>query len=91
MRINYIHECIEAGIIKLTYVNTDNEVADVLTKLLPITSHNLHREFLLHGHQGLKPSGDTSKKNEQKRNKRILFKLNQFTGKYVYNKQAFRK
>jgi hypothetical protein len=36
MRINYIHECIEAGIIKLQYVNTDNEVADVLTKLLPV-------------------------------------------------------
>jgi len=49
MRINYIHECIEAGIIKLQYVNTDNEV-----------------------------------KNDARRNKRVLFKLNQFTGKYVH-------
>jgi len=90
MRINFIHECIEAGIIRLTYVNTDNEVADVLTKLLPVSSHTIHREFLLHGHHGLRPSGDTSKKNKQKQNKRVLFKLNQFTGKYVH-KQAFKK
>ena len=47
----------------------------------------IHREFLLHGHHGVKPSGDLSKKSKQNRNKRILFKLNQFTGKYVY-KQA---
>ena len=85
MRINYIHECIEAGIIKLQYVNnTDNEVADVLTKLLPVHSHNIHSEFLLHGHQGVAPSSETSKKNDARRNKRVLFKLNQFTGKYVH-------
>jgi hypothetical protein len=90
MRINYIHECIEAGIIKLKYVNTDNEVADALTKLLPESAHQLHREFLMHGHHGNLPSGETSKKNDQRRNKRVLFKLNQFTGKYVH-KHASKK
>ena len=89
MRINYIHECIEAGIIKLQYVNTDNEVADVLTKLLPVHSHNIHSEFLLHGHQGVAPSSETSKKNDARRNKRVLFKLNQFTGKYVHKLHNF--
>ena len=50
MRINYIHESIETGIIKyqLQYVNTDNEVADVLTKLLPVAAHQIHKEFLMH-------------------------------------------
>ena len=90
MRINYIHECIEAGIIKLKYVNTDNEVADALTKLLPVSAHQIHREFLMHGHHGKLPSGETSKKNDQRRNKRVLFKLNQFTGKYVH-KHASKK
>ena len=90
MRINYIHESIEAGIIRLKYVNTDNEVADVLTKLLPISAHQIHREFLMHGHHGKLPSGETSKKNDQRRNKRVLFKLNQFTGKYVH-KHASKK
>jgi hypothetical protein len=35
-RINFIHECIVAGIIRLTYVNTDN---NVLTKLFQVSSH----------------------------------------------------
>jgi hypothetical protein len=39
MRIRIIHECIIAGIIRFTCVNTDNEVADVLTKLLPVSSY----------------------------------------------------
>jgi hypothetical protein len=66
MRINFIHhESIEAGIIKLQYfVNTDNEVADVLTKLLSVAAHQIHKEFLMHGHHGLRQSGETSKKNE---------------------------
>ena len=91
MRINYTHESIEAGIIKLQYVNTDNEVADVLTKLLPVAAHQIHKEFLMHGHHGLKPSGETSKKNDQRRNKRVLFKLNQFTGKYVHKHASNKK
>ena len=58
-------------------------MADVLTKLLPVSSHNIHTEFLMHGHHGQPPSGETSKKNDAMRNKRVLFKLNQFTGKHV--------
>jgi hypothetical protein len=44
----------------------------------------------MHGHHGLRTSGETSKKNDQRRNKRVLFQLNQFTGKYVY-KHASKK
>ncbi len=85
MRINYIHESIEAGIIKLQYVNTDNEVTDVLTKLLSVAAHQIHKEFLMQRcHHGKRLSGEKSKKNSQRGNKRVLFKLNQFTGKYVH-------
>jgi hypothetical protein len=49
MRINYIHECVEAGIIQLKYINTLNEVADILTKLLPVEAHERHSQFLLEG------------------------------------------
>jgi len=85
MRINYIHESIEAGIIKLQYVNTDNEVTDVLTKLLSVAAHQIHKEFLMQRcHHGKRLSGEKSKKNNQRGNKRVLFKLNQFTGKYVH-------
>jgi len=55
MRINYIHECVEAGIISLKYINTLNEVADVLTKLLPVEPHEQHSRFLLEGHNSQEP------------------------------------
>ena len=55
MRINYIHECVEAGIIQLKYINTLNEVADILTKLLPVEAHERHSQFLLEGHNCQQP------------------------------------
>ena len=56
MRLNFIHECIENGIISLKYINTDLEVADVLTKLLPVSAHEMHTQCLMKGHYGKTPS-----------------------------------
>jgi hypothetical protein len=40
MRLNFIHECIQLKTISLKYINTDLlQVADVLTKLLPVSAH----------------------------------------------------
>ena len=79
MRINYIHECIEAGIISLKYINTFNEVADVLTKLLPMHLHERHTEFLLHGHNNIKPTAVVKPVTVKSK-----FKFNLSTGKFVH-------
>ena len=55
MRLNLIHECIQDKIISLKYSNTDVQVADVLTKLLPVSSHELHTQCLIKGHYGILP------------------------------------
>ena len=40
MRLNFIHESIQLKTISLKYINTDRlQVADVLTKLLPVSAH----------------------------------------------------
>jgi hypothetical protein len=44
VRINFIHQEIAARTIVLKYINTDNMVADVLTKPLSATSFNIHAE-----------------------------------------------
>eukprot|EP01035_Chromulina_nebulosa_P025366 gene25366-33109_t len=44
MRLNFIHECIQNGTISLKYINTNLEVADVLTNLLPVSAHELHTQ-----------------------------------------------
>jgi hypothetical protein len=59
LRINYIHECIQNKIIELKYITTENEVADVLTKLLPLPSHERHSSVLLRGHDGKLPDTRT--------------------------------
>jgi hypothetical protein len=50
MRLNFIHECIQNKTISLKYINTNLEVADVLTKLLPVSAHELHTQRLMKGH-----------------------------------------
>jgi hypothetical protein len=49
VRINFIHQEIDAGTIVLKYIDTDNMVADVLTKALPATPFQKHRDKLLSG------------------------------------------
>ena len=55
MRLNFIHECIQNRTISLKYINTNLEVADVLTKLLPVSAHELHTQRLMKGHYGILP------------------------------------
>ena len=49
VRINFIHQEIAAGTIVLKYIDTNNMVADVLTKALPATPFEKHRDKLLKG------------------------------------------
>mmetsp|Transcript_29793 Transcript_29793/g.40907 ORF Transcript_29793/g.40907 Transcript_29793/m.40907 type:complete len:1150 (+) Transcript_29793:1094-4543(+) len=79
MRINYIHECIESGIVRLKYINTFNEVADILTKLLPVQLHERHTDFLLRGHNFIEPT-TVVKPVVVKSN----FKFNSAIGKFVH-------
>jgi hypothetical protein len=55
MRINYLHEMVENGTVQLKYIDTLNNVADILTKPLPIFSHEHFTETLQHGHGGVIP------------------------------------
>jgi hypothetical protein len=50
MRINYLHEMVENGTVQLKYIDTLNQIADILTKPLPIFSHEHFMETLLRGH-----------------------------------------
>jgi hypothetical protein len=56
VRINYIHQEILAGNISLKYIDTNNMVADVLTKALPANPLIVHRRSLLHGHDNVTPT-----------------------------------
>ena len=53
--LNFIHEHVENGTIVLRYINTDNNVADVLTKALPVESFDRHSESLSRGFGGVLP------------------------------------
>jgi hypothetical protein len=55
MRLNYLHEMVENGTILLKYIDTLNQVADILTKLLPLHSHQHFTDILHHGHGGTIP------------------------------------
>jgi hypothetical protein len=55
MRLNYLHEQVERGTIILKYIDSENQVADILTKLLPIHSHQHFKDILTHGHEGRDP------------------------------------
>ena len=52
MRIKYIYECINAGMVALYFVPGEYNVADVLTKPLPVTSFERHISILMRGHGG---------------------------------------
>ena len=55
MRLNFLHECVVNKIVSIKYINTNDQVADVLTKILPIHGHNKHTNRLLKGHSNIKP------------------------------------
>lgn len=66
-RLNYIHQ--EVTILKnirLTYINTEDQVADILTKLLPVPQFLKLEEILQHGHRNINPIALNKDKNIQK-------------------------
>ncbi len=84
MQLNHlIHECIQDKTISLKYVNTDLQVADVLTKLLPVSSHELHTQYLMKGHYGILPkSSDLNIRSTVKTDR--LYNVNRPTYKIKY-------
>jgi hypothetical protein len=56
MRLNYLHEVVDQGIIVLKFIDTLNQVADILTKLLPVHSHEHFTDILALGHHGIDPT-----------------------------------
>jgi hypothetical protein len=56
MRINFLHEQVLNKTIELKYINTDEQVADILTKLLAVPKFKKFKKFLLKGHSGELPS-----------------------------------
>jgi hypothetical protein len=52
MRINFIRECINAQLIEILFVVTDENTADALTKPLPIDSYKRHVDHIMNGYNG---------------------------------------
>jgi hypothetical protein len=71
LRINYIHQERMNGTIKLQWINTENNVADILTKALPYPSYRQHSETLMHGHSGITPSVSSFTNRDKKRKKNL--------------------
>jgi len=66
-RLNYIHQ--EVAIhknISLTYINTEDQVADILTKLLPVPQFIKLEELLQYGHNNIAPIALIKDKNIDK-------------------------
>ena len=63
--LNYINQEVQSGRITLKYIDTDNNVADILTKALPKESFIRHAHTLLTGFGG-KPIVALPTKNEQR-------------------------
>jgi hypothetical protein len=55
MRINFIREMIFAGFITIHFVPTEHNVADIMTKPLPIDQFKRLRHILMQGHGGVEP------------------------------------
>ena len=53
--LNFIHEHVQTGTIALRYINTENNVADVLTKPLAADKFDKHSESLSRGFGGVEP------------------------------------
>ena len=63
-RLNYIYQ--EVAVLKnisLTYINTENQVVDILTKLLPVPQFLKLEELLQYGHHNISPQALEKDKN----------------------------
>jgi hypothetical protein len=56
MIINFIRDKINDHFIELHFVPSEYNVADILTKPLAKDSFTRHRDILMNGHKGVKPS-----------------------------------
>jgi hypothetical protein len=56
MRINFIHQEVNSGTISLKYINTEQMVADVLTKIQPHEPFDRHKRKLLSGFDNVLPT-----------------------------------
>jgi hypothetical protein len=55
LRIRYIFDKINEGLVGLHFVPSEHNVADILTKILPADTYHRHAEVLLRGHSGHLP------------------------------------
>ena len=55
MRINFIRQCINDGIISLFFCKSEHNVADVLTKPLTGKLYDNHTHVIMQGHGGKNP------------------------------------
>ena len=55
VRINFIREMINAGLISIHFVPTEHNVADIMTKPLAIEQFVKLRKVLMQGHGGVEP------------------------------------
>ena len=79
--LNFIHEHVQTGTIALRYINTDNNVADVLTKPLAADKFNQHSESLSRGFGGVQPfSYDTRVVSADEAHHRRLSELQRLRG-----------
>ena len=44
IRYHFIRDCVQWGAVKLKYISTDEQVADILTKSLPCRKHVYFRD-----------------------------------------------
>ena len=71
LRINYIHQEQLKGTIKLKWINTENNVADILTKPLSYIPFHQHNTTLCKGHFGILPTPATITKRDINRQKKV--------------------
>jgi transposase InsO family protein len=68
MRLNYIHQEIVNGNVSIKFIDTTNQIADILTKLLPIQPFSKLRDILLRGHNNIAPNAVIKEPKEIKNN-----------------------
>ena len=88
MRLNYLHEQTQRKNIVLKYINTDDNVADIQTKLLAIPKFEKFKDIMLHGHGGITPLAKTLIVPEPNRSKvmRNILKHKLKVSKGIINK-----
>ena len=74
MRINYLREQIQAGTVRVIFINTEANIADILTKPLPADLHKEFSSVLLHGFGGVPPIASPLFSNEEL-NRRTFAKM----------------